>query len=762
MRKLRWVLLAALVVTIAVVVAGFYRNQKRNLAQAPAPPAPLPAEVGSTAANWSWSQSTKDRLMFEVRAQHFRQIRDSSRLELGEVELKIYRRAGDSYNLIRSKKAEFDQPAERLYSEGEVTIVLGLPADQAPQPGKRYVTIRTSRLTYDNKSGTASTDSAAAFEFQEGAGRAIGTVYDSANRYLWLKSEVEVVRRPAQASAPPMVIRAGELHYYEAEQKVELKPWSSIERGGQGVRAAASTVFLDSGLLTKIEAHRGQGWDRSGSREVRFGGDWMELQFTTDQTVSSATGIGSAEFESRSATGSTHVTGGRVDLEFVTPAGAPQSQLAGALVQQQARVENTPAAVEGKAPHETRLLTAESVKLVMRPGGEDIQSIETVSAGRLQMLPRQAGQWKRTLTAERISASYQPGNRLETLRALGAVYLRSEPPQAGSPPRLTWSDDLQAAFDPESGRMRELRQWSNFRYQEGDRQARAGGARFELESDRIHLDTAARVWDNATQTAADYMVLNQKEDQFHAEGHVSSSHLPAERPGTATAKNAPPEALFSSDRPVHATAARMDSQQGRRLVHYRGAARLWQDGNSIVAQEIDLDREAHTLSARGGVMTVLVEDEKPGAKGGRPLTTISADSLLYTDENRRAYYTGNVELKRGNLTVHSAELEAFLRPRQSGEKTESRLERAVATGRVEIEEAATNRGEVTRRAKAERADYTTADERVVLSGGAPTIEQPGRGSTRGVELTYYIHQDRLQVSGGPGAPSESRHRLQRR
>ncbi len=759
MRKTRIALLAALVSTVAAVVAGYYASQKRNLALAPARPAPLPADVGSAATDWSWSQSSKDRAVVEVRARDFRQIKDSTRFELGAVELKIFSKSGETYDRVRSSKAEFDQPAERLYSDGEVTIVLGLPAKGAPVPGKRYVEIRTSGLAYDNQTGISSTERPAQFQFENGEGRSTGAAYDSARRYLWMKSDVEVASHPA--SGAPMKIRAGELHYYEAEQKVELKPWSTLERGDQGVKAGAATVFLDQGRLTRVEAQQGQGWTRGSGRQVRFGADWMEVKFTAAQTVAAAAGVGAAELLSESPSGSTKASGNRMNLEFVTPAGAAESHLTTAYVMEQARVESVPAAKP--AQPESRVLTAEGIKLVMRPGGEEVELLETMTPARLEFLPQQPAQWRRLLTADRVTARYRQGNRLETLRAIGQVHLRSEPPAAlpKGQPRLTWSDGLEAAFDPQTGQMSRLTQWSNFRYQEGARQARSIGARFDLPADRISLDTAARVWDESGQTAAHILILEQREDKFHAQGDVVATHL-GKTGGRGTGDGGRgEEGLFVSDRPVQATARTMDSEQNGKLLHYRGAARLWQEASSIQGEEIHLDRGARTLAARGGVVSVLVEEAAPGSQARA--VTITADSLDYSDQDRRAHYRGNVVLRRERLTVTAQQLEAFLRPRQQVKPGQSRLERALASGGAEVREArdplaGTSAG---RRGSAEQAEYLAGEERVVLRGGAPRIEQPGRGATSGAELTYYLNDDRLLVSGQPGAPSQTRYKLKR-
>jgi lipopolysaccharide export system protein LptA len=784
MKKTRLALLVLLVSTIAVVVAGYYVTQKRNQMLAPVKPARLPEELHSTAKNWSWSQSSKDSPMVEVRAHDVREVKDSSRLELIDVELKVFSKAGDTYDLIRSKKAEFDQPADKIYSDGEVTIVLGLPAGGPPEPGERYVEIKTSGLAYDNKSGVASTDRPVHFQFENGEGNCIGAVYDASKHYLWMKSQAEVIGAGPQEG---MHIRAGELHYYEADQKIELRPWSRLERGEQGVEAGASTVYLDKGDLKRIEAPQGKGWDNSPTRQVRFGGDSLEVNFTPQRTVGTAAGVGHAQVVSESATGVTRITGDRVDLEFTTPPDATDSELSTAFVRTHARVESVPAVPKDKPQPEAKILQADMVKVVMRPGGRDVQAVETLTPGELDFLPNQPSQWKRTLTAARISAQYQPGNRLDQLRAVGQVQLRSDPPASAKPvqpgaasgpggappPRLTWSDDLQAFFDPQTGQMKELRQWHNFRYEEGLRRAQANGARYDPVNDRLTLDTAARVWDASSMTTADLVVLDQKQDRLHAEGNVTSTHSDSAKPQSSSAAGSGSDSLFSSEQPMHATAQRFDAEQHNTILHYFGSARLWQDGNSVQAQEIDLDRNERTLHASGGVVSILVEDQSPAPAAAAPaaagaaapqgvprLVTITADSLLYTDAARRAYYTGNVVMHRDRMLIHSGELEAFLRPQQDVQRGESRIERLLARNHVDLVETAAEK-RAPRHARAEQAEYLSGDEKVTLRGGTPSLEKPGRGSTKGAELTYYIDDDRLLVNGSPGARSETHQKLKR-
>jgi lipopolysaccharide export system protein LptA len=110
-------------------------------------------------------------------------------------------------------------------------------------------------------------------------------------------------------------------------------------------------------------------------------------------------------------------------------------------------------------------------------------------------------------------------------------------------------------------------------------------------------------------------------------------------------------------------------------------------------------------------------------------------------------------LNRTGMQVKSRELRAFL----AEEGADSRLVKAFADGAVEIVQTAADRR---RTGKAEHCEYYTENQKVVLRGGEPefvdSLNGNQKGSTRGVELTYFANDDRLQVIGSPDQPVKSR------
>ena len=129
-------------------------------------------------------------------------------------------------------------------------------------------------------------------------------------------------------------------------------------------------------------------------------------------------------------------------------------------------------------------------------------------------------------------------------------------------------------------------------------------------------------------------------------------------------------------------------------------------------------------------------------------TVVSSDTLIYTDADRMAHYTGDVVLNRPGLNVKSADLEAYLNPKDSGE--DSRLNHAIGNGKVEIVESRPDRQRI---GKGEHGEYITKEDKVILRGNlADLYDSIKKDDSHGTELTYYTSDDRLLIVGAPTKP----------
>lgn len=207
-----------MLVAIAAIFCGVlvtYLDQKRTI-KAASPPRPqaLPDELNFVGEHTTWSQKPSNRACdkYFIEAGSHRQLKDSSRVDMRDVTLKLYNKDCKSYDLVKTGEASFFSNEHRFYSEGLVQITLNVPMED--QPKHELVSIKTAGVTLDTDSGHADTDQWAVFTFENGDGTATGAMYDPDTHELQLKKDVIVHRHPPDVK--PITIEAGNLVYHEA------------------------------------------------------------------------------------------------------------------------------------------------------------------------------------------------------------------------------------------------------------------------------------------------------------------------------------------------------------------------------------------------------------------------------------------------------------------------------------------------------------------------------------------------------------------
>jgi lipopolysaccharide export system protein LptA len=310
------------------------------------------------------------------------------------------------------------------------------------------------------------------------------------------------------------------------------------------------------------------------------------------------------------------------------------------------------------------------------------------------------------------------------------------------PPLLTWSNEFKADFDAR-GELSRIEQYDNFRFEEGPRRGSSDRAILDQSQDRITLDRNARFRDASGTVSADRIELAQTGGDIAAEGNVVSTRMPEKKKGEK------PSAMLSGDEPLEARAPRMTTASRNQKIRYERGAVLWQGANRLEAETVDIDREERRLRANGKVRTQFADQQKPPPGKAPAFVVVDAEALDYREAERLAHYTGGVHLTRPGLEVTAREIRAFL----SEEGAESSLDRVYADGAARILRTQTRR---TLRTESEHAEYYAAEQKIVINGGAPMLEDSAGGITRGRELTYFAKEDKLLVDGAEKAPAVSR------
>lgn len=807
MRRLSVLLGLAAIVLTAIVGYTYSRRIKSGTGSAPTPPPAMAPSLEATGSGgWVYKRSNAVTHQPEVRAaaRAYSRIKEPSTSLVEDLKLRLYNKEGSSYTYVQSAKAVFDEASGVMNSDGDVAIIMNVPADKEPDDKEataKLIRVQGSGVRYETKTGLATTEKPAKFQFADGNGEAVGLAYDPTKRELHLKSQVSL-NWVGNATPDPdkvMHIEAGDLLYKELEQKVYLSPWSKMKRGTTTIEAKDTLVTLQDGRLHQVDAEAGKGEEIQDERHVTFSADKLISFFNDDGAITSIVGENNARIATADPSAKTTVTSKRGELHFLVQTKQAGDKVSSDSVLQSvqadggAMVESVPQPRPNVLPAETRILRSEHLWMDMKPGGQELKDIQTSAKAQLEFKPNRPTQAHRTLDADRILINYGEENSIDNFHAWKASTRTDRPQQAtagekvliaatqagdkkaddkdakktGPPaPAYTWSDELVAKFAPKTSQLTAIDQTGSFRYQEGERQARAKQAHLDQTANQITLTEAARVWDGSGSTAADSIFMNQQTGDMDATGHVASTRQPDKSEQSSGS-------LLDDSQPMQAKADKMVARDSNLKIRYEGHAVVWQGANRTAAAQIDIDRDAGTFHAAGNVVSEL-QDKKKENDSGAPVdtakadkkdvksdgksaavssannvpmiyTTVHAPDLLYDDDKKLAHYTGGVKLVRDKMTVTSKELRAFFKEDQDKKNDDSSsLDHVFADGDVVVRDVRPDR---TRTGTAPHAEFYADDNKLILNGGKAQMVDSVKGTTVGEELTYFNDDDEMLVKG---------------
>ena len=482
----RWILLVA----IAAIVYGVgitYRNQKKVLSDAAvAAPAILPADLSALSSKYHHQVTDHGRMLADIEAEELRQVKDSSYIDLKNVSMRLSCKDGVSYNLVKSAAATFYTNDERLYSEGAVEMTLKVPLEDQPQhQHHKLVSIKSSGVTFDTATGKAETDRPSSFVFENGDGRATGAFYDPSTHQLLMKSDVEVDWKPVGPHAKLMKIEAGSLEYRESGNEILLKPWGRHDPGqhrGRGRKSRhppAGRRRAATRSCSSIDTTKAHGIDNYPNRKLQYA-----RRPALDDLRRGRPG---GQDHRR---GERHSHGylwrppkrpcRRIGWTWSSNPAIARARCSSAVASGHSVVTSRPLPMPNVQPGETHVLRSDRLEMKMRPGGREIATVITHSAGNLEFLPNSAG--------AAPPPSGRPGHR-DRVRAAEPhriVPRHSTSARRPTPPptrrnaiaaqSITASKRSLAHFDPKTSQLATMEQTGDFTYHEGDRQARAAKA----------------------------------------------------------------------------------------------------------------------------------------------------------------------------------------------------------------------------------------------------------------------------------------------
>jgi lipopolysaccharide transport protein LptA len=326
-----------------------------------------------------------------------------------------------------------------------------------------------------------------------------------------------------------------------------------------------------------------------------------------------------------------------------------------------------------------------------------------------------------------------PG-RLTTSRVPPRATLTSEPlPPAALPARRVESERFSATLDPQSGLVRHATFQGGVQFTEPGRRAAAQKAVVDDAAGVVTLTGGEpRVEDEAQggELRAKEIRIGTRSRAVSAAENVRHT-IPRRGKGGTSAPTVP----LSGEGPTIVVCRRFAYDPVTRSARYEGGALMRSGDDEIRAPLLVLDQPGEgksRLAASGGVQSTLHPRTKRGDRPPEPVIARSRD-LSYEEAARRIVYTGEVEIRQGDMVTKSPEATILLGP------DGSTMEKLLAGAPVELRQG-------TKTATGERATYTPADETLVLVGERVVLEDAGR-RLEGRVLTFQSGSDRIRVDG---------------
>jgi lipopolysaccharide export system protein LptA len=797
-------------------------------------PKRLGIDIEQEANGVTYTQSSQGHTLFKIHASKVVQLKNDHAV-LHDVQIELYGADGNRVDRIEGNEFEYDQKEGTATAAGPVEITLMRPGEApaiAPKATQQQaardkskghplaaaaqaaanseIHVKTSGLTFDQKSEVATTAQRVDFSMSEGSGSSMGASYDSQQGFLVLDRAVELT---TQRGANPVEIHAAHAQFERDTDVCNLQAATADYRGGHATAAEAKILFRNDGTAVRLDATGG--FTLATATGGRVAAPTGSMEFDEHNQPRHGHLAGGVSMDSASGVRTVHGTSPTAELEFTT-----QGQL------RHAHLER---GVEMHSEETNRTATnGQTVAAkVSRSWRSPVADVEFRNVGKGQVEPAsmhgfggvvvdgvsQRGNGTPSpsmLSADEVSGEFGPYSMLRAMSGTGHASM--EQTTATGTRQAASGDRLEAHFAPAGGAAKSgVRRGAEApggaaqiesavldghvvlverpgtkagAQPQPEMHATAGHAVYEGAGEWLHLTESPRVEDGGIELTADKIDVSQGSGDAFAHGNIKGTWTNGAGSGTgahppnqkdlagqysAVARDSAAgrgSVGLGGEGPAHVIAAEAELHQATDEATFRGNARLWQQANSVTGPVIVLDRRKQTLVARSTdsadpVKAVLLSEGslnggKPEAASGdaaaKPATPsvirVRGGDLSYFDVERRAVMRGGV---LGTVTAETGTATSV------SNVVELKLTPAAshASGQGQVERmTATGRVTVSsqgRRGTGEQLVYTGATGNYVLTGTAatpPKMVDPQRGTVSGEALIFHSRDDSVSIEGG--------------
>lgn len=553
-------------------------------------------------------------------------------------------------------------------------------------------------------------------------------VYEKPSDKFELREGVEIV---TVADEKPTLIRSQEAIYEQTNGKIFLNGGAEITQAETFIKGDKMTAELFP--------------NKKVSRALAFGNAYLKQSAPDRLTEVSANELNAnfgenQQVQNANATGSANVTLVPSQPEDYTKAtmSAPKAirlVFANNVLNQmltEGRTSIFLTAPQGKTDASNKKLTADAVKTDLNAGGKDILKAEAVGNAELYVEPLQAKaeNYKTTITAPRFDCDFYAGNNPRNCVAATKAKAIQVPTVAGEKrgTRTLAAEKLTSNFNQNTHDIERFEAVGNAKFSELDRNGTANQITFTASDETVRLRGGEpTVWDSIARAKATEIDWDTRGEKSSLRGRVSTTYYSQKQMNGSTP-------FGKVNAPVFVTAERADFDHQTEVGVYTGNARAWQENNYVRAEKLVFQQKTKRMDGEGKVQSLLYNAKRK--ENGKEITQpvfASSERIAYTDQNRQLRYEGNVDIRQGTDRIVSGVTDVYLNENNEVMQT-------IAQNNVVLTQP-------NRRAAGDYAQYTTADEIIVLRGSPATVEDAEQGSSQSAQITVNLRDNKMISQG---------------
>lgn len=540
-----------------------------------------------------------------------------------------------------------------------------------------------------------------------------------------LKNGVEIV---TVEDNQPTTIKSNDAVYEQANGKIFLFGNAEITQGNNYLKGDNLTaqLFPDKKLQNALVKGNAYLKQVTPTRTTEISGNELNAIFGDDQLLQNANAVGAAN-----AVLIPEQANEYAKVTMSAPNSVKLSFQAGLLNQMQTEGRTTILmnAPSGKADAANKKLTADSVKTTFNANGKDLAKAEAVGNAELYIEPLQVApaNYKTTINAPRFDCDFfETGNNAKNCAATGKSKIVRVPTvkSENRGNQTLVADKLNAAFNQQTQDVQQFDAVGNTKFTELDRNGIAGSITFAASDEIVKLRGGEpTVFDSRARAKAQEIDWDTRGEKSFLRGNVSTTYYSQKQTNGAT-----PFSNVSS--PVFITAGEANFDHKSEIATYTENARAWQENNYVRADKLILQQKQGQLFGEGAVQSLLYDAKKK--ENGKETTVpvfASANKLFYQRDKNLLRYEGNVDIRQGTDRIVAGVASVILNDKNEVSQT-------VAENNVVITQP-------NRKAAGDYAQYTAADEKVILRGNPATIEDTEKGSSNGAQVTVFLNEKRI-------------------